>query len=485
MRDVGLELLVGAVFACLVVRQGAASTIPLYANDIVAFNQMSQTVSRSLWKDCNSSNPDPCAVCSSNTGSHAVVCATTASSPTEKRITGFIFRNLDIQASVDEFDLTSFTALETVDFSSVLSEPWANVITLPFGQSCISLALCFGSSAICNFGPLAPLCSSDVTPAPTSPPSGDSLYVLIGAGAGAGLLILAAFILFLCCRGGEQNYDEDYSRSNKKEKKQRQREKSEGSYRDSRDADSSYRASSGSLVGQQLQMQMPPPMYQPQGPPSQMQMPRGPGPSSPMQMPRPPMQQPPRQQQYNAPAVKPRKSFTSLRTRTQKATNAPSESNAESSATGPARDWVEQYDYTTGRQYWLNPSTGAVTYEHPNSKQGSANKPSSSPEKNLRSSSSSKKIIQHGSSKKLVKHGSVSGSSQKLNKAGSSKAMSPASMSSRNMMPPPGFNPGGQGPRGPGAGPGGWEQVYDGSTDSTYWVDHATGQLSYTSPFSN
>lgn len=372
-------------------------TLHVNQNDVNAFYQLSVNLERANWKDCNSTNPDPCLVCSSNTNDHSVTCENIG---LERRITGFKFRNLGIFGNTDSFVFFAFTALKSVDLSSDVAKPFVNQIVLPDGASCASASFCLRPNATCNFGPVVPVCDGSPTKSPTSagPAPSNNDDIALYAGVSVAVFVLALLFFFGVYV---------YTRRLKQEEEQEERKLER---RDSRRAMEEEQFQQQQMMMQQQYGGYPVAMGYPMNPILDVE--KGRMSSS-------------RDASTSGSGARrksqSRKSFSSLRTRQKKSQAGPGPERNNSPA--PAQEhWIQQLDAATGSPYWLNPATGMIRSDNPH-------QPRAGSSKDLRAAGSSRTLVTHGSSKSLKR----SGSSKSL-KSTSSQRRVPAG-------PPPGAPP--------------------------------------------
>lgn len=114
----------------------------------------------------------------------------------ERRITGLRFRNVGIRGELPVPVISRFTALEYLDLSSDQSKPFDNLIILPAGEDCVSVDFCLKIE--CDFGREAPLCLNG-TVSPTSPELQLSTGAWVGIGIGASIVLLILLLVMYIC----------------------------------------------------------------------------------------------------------------------------------------------------------------------------------------------------------------------------------------------------------------------------------------------
>lgn len=176
----------------------------LDAEDAAAFAQLSIDLNRTTWVECYHQVDDPCMACDTvpsdpfGIGCENLVVRLRAlqspAPPQVRRITELRFPNLGIRGELPVNTLARLDAVRVFDFSSNVSLPDENQLTLPPGQTCVFLPRCLDSGVTCRFDPWL-VCQPQVA-AQDSAGSSWSIQInyIIGGVIALCLLVLGTFL---------------------------------------------------------------------------------------------------------------------------------------------------------------------------------------------------------------------------------------------------------------------------------------------------
>jgi hypothetical protein len=406
--------------------------VHINANDEASFVTFQKAMGGEWWVDCNLPGVSACDSCAQPSADHHITCVTQAVTTSstgrrlsvpvmERRITEIVLRNINATGVVPVTALNALTSLMFVDLSSDADSATPNDISLPANKPCANIKACQDASVGCNFN------RGDTCNAPVCDDLGLPITTGCAATSRVNTVAIGAAvgsILFLLLLGGLLAY---YLATKKQRDRAARRRK---------------RKAAKKSEERRMQRDMEDAGYNP-----------------------------------NVARLRSGESQSRLdRTGSRKSMSRKSSKKAfktgyRPDSQAPESQWSQAFDYQSGATYWINNVTGAFSWTPP-AGMGVQQPPA------------------------FASGGSMRAPPPPIPSA-SFGGMTPAPpMSRMPAMAPPmaagafGAAPGGFGSA-PGRGfgnsypqPGGplWEEIYDSATDSSYWVNPATGQFSWQNP---